>query len=91
MDRGFKFSPRGYSYYLRRDVEHVRIGNAFLTGDAAGLATWDMGEGIGPAIESAQRAAEAIISGCDYRLDDVTAQTIRGRYGSAVAYLRQMQ
>ena len=91
MVQGFQFSPRGYSYYLRRDVEHVRIGNAFITGDAAGLATWDLGEGIGPAIESAQRAAEAITSGCDYRLDDVSAQTVRGCYGNAIAYLRQMQ
>lgn len=91
MVRGLEFSPRGYSYYLRRDVEHVHIDNAFITGDAAGLATWDMGEGIGPAIESAQRAADAITSGCDYRLDDVSAQTVRGCYGSAIAYIRKMQ
>jgi flavin-dependent dehydrogenase len=76
MVRGIEFNPRGYSYYLRQDVEHVRIGNAFITGDAAGLATRDMGEGIGPAIESAQRAADAITSGCDYRLDNVTAHSV---------------
>ena len=76
MVRDFEFDPNGYSYYLRRDVDRVRIDNAFITGDAAGLATRDMGEGIGPAIESAQRAADAITTGGDYQLEDVTARSV---------------
>ena len=45
---GADYAPRGYSYYLRGDVDVVRIDNAFITGDAAGLATRDLCEGIGP-------------------------------------------
>jgi len=65
---GTELEPKGYSYYLRRDVDHVRVDNAFITGDAAGLATRDMGEGIGPAIESGLHAADAITTGCEYSL-----------------------
>jgi flavin-dependent dehydrogenase len=51
---------------LHRKGTVSRIGNAFLVGDALGLATVDMGEGIGPAITSGQMAAEAIIHGTAY-------------------------
>jgi flavin-dependent dehydrogenase len=68
----------GFSYYVRGGVDKVRIGNAFITGDAAGLATRDLGEGIGPAIASAIRAAESILKGTEYRLDDVAATSWAG-------------
>ena len=55
------YEPTGYSYYLRGRVEVARREDAFLTGDAAGLATRDMAEGIGPAVRSGIRAAEAIL------------------------------
>ncbi len=71
--RNVAFQPKGYSYYLRGNVDTVRIGNAYLTGDAAGLATRDLCEGIGPAIRSGQRAAAAIAGGAEYRLDDLSA------------------
>ena len=61
--------PGGYSYYLRGDVRTVRIGNAMIVGDSAGLASNDLGEGIGPAVRSALHAAAAISSGSDYNLD----------------------
>ena len=64
-------APTGYSYYLRGRVDRVRDGNAFLAGDAAGLATRDMCEGIGPAVESGLRAARAIVDGADYVLGDI--------------------
>ncbi|MEJ2385131.1 MAG: NAD(P)/FAD-dependent oxidoreductase [Xanthomonadales bacterium] len=64
-------APKGYSYYLRGRVDRVRAGNAFLVGDAAGLATRDMCEGIGPAVESGLRAARAIVDGADYALDGI--------------------
>jgi flavin-dependent dehydrogenase len=60
------YKPAGHSYFLRQNLPDRRIGNAFLVGDALGLATLDMGEGIGPAIRSGQLAAEAIIHGTDY-------------------------
>ncbi|MDH4110225.1 MAG: NAD(P)/FAD-dependent oxidoreductase [Gammaproteobacteria bacterium] len=62
------YQPGGYSYYLRGDVDNVRNGNAYLVGDAAGLATRDMGEGIGPAVASGLRAARSIVDGVEYSL-----------------------
>jgi flavin-dependent dehydrogenase len=57
------WNPRGHNYYLRQPVGNARLENAFIIGDAAGLATIDMGEGIGPAVESGIRAADAIAGG----------------------------
>lgn len=70
--------PSGYSYYLRGPIAMGRLDNAFLTGDAAGLATRDLCEGIGPAIRSGQRAAEAIIRPCAYTLAGVTGDSLGG-------------
>ena len=65
------YAPKGYSYYIRGDGGGVRDGNAFLVGDAAGLATRDLCEGIGPAIRSGLRAARAIVEDAEYTLDDI--------------------
>jgi flavin-dependent dehydrogenase len=65
------YKPAGHSYILRRRSPQSRSGNAFLAGDSLGLATLDMGEGIGPAIRSGQLAAEAILSGADYSLASI--------------------
>ncbi len=63
--------PRGHCYYLRQNLGAVRKGNAFITGDAAGLATLDMGEGIGPAVRSGSLAADAIASGGEYSVSSI--------------------
>jgi menaquinone-9 beta-reductase len=76
LTRGADYDPTGYSYFLRGRVDVVRRDNAFITGDAAGLASRDLGEGIGPAIRSGLRAAEAILHGAAYRLDDVTGMSV---------------
>jgi len=68
--------PTGYSYYLRGPVAAVRHENAFLAGDSAGLATRDLCEGIGPAIRSGQRAADAILTGAAYDLSGLSASSI---------------
>ena len=65
--RDHEYHASGHSYYLHRSLPDGRAGNAFLVGDALGLATLDMGEGIGPAIQSGQMAAEAILKGAPYR------------------------
>ena len=52
--------PRGYLYHLRGKDPQRLAENLYLIGDAAGLATLDMGEGIGPAIQSGLLAAKAI-------------------------------
>ncbi|HVC01915.1 MAG TPA: NAD(P)/FAD-dependent oxidoreductase [Steroidobacteraceae bacterium] len=70
--------PTGYSYYLRAPVDAARLGNAFLAGDAAGLATRDLCEGIGPAIQSGQRAADAILTGVEYDLRALPAASLGG-------------
>lgn len=70
--RDHSFNPRGYNYYLRQKAGVSQFDNAFITGDAAGLATIDMGEGIGPAVESGLLAAKAIIEGRPYSLKSVT-------------------
>ena len=64
--RGYAYRPKGHAYYLRGAVSQGRVGNAYVVGDAAGLATLDMGEGIAPAIRSGVLAAEAIAHGGDY-------------------------
>jgi menaquinone-9 beta-reductase len=69
--RGYEFKPVGHSYYQRHRLPQVRRDNAFLAGDAAGLATLDMGEGISPAIQSGLLAASAIIHGGEYSLASI--------------------
>jgi flavin-dependent dehydrogenase len=66
------YKPKGYSYYLRGNVDVVRVDNAFIVGDSIGLATVDMCEGIGPAIKSGILAAQAIAEGSDYSLEDLS-------------------
>lgn len=56
-------SPPSATCYFLRHKGTARVDNAFVIGDAAGLATRDMGEGIGPAIESGLLAADAIAKG----------------------------
>ncbi|MGB8327238.1 MAG: NAD(P)/FAD-dependent oxidoreductase [Steroidobacteraceae bacterium] len=70
--------PAGYSYYLRGGVEITQTDNAFITGDAVGLATRDLCEGIGPAVRSGLRAAQTILSGAPYLLSDVTGASLGG-------------
>ncbi len=69
--RGHAYQPVGHSYHLRGKAPVLRRGNAFIVGDAAGLATVDMGEGISPAIQSGLRAAEAILSGVEYSVRSI--------------------
>ncbi len=78
LARGASYEPSGYSYFLRGNVDVVRIGNAFIAGDAAGLATRDMCEGIGPAVRSGIRAAQAILGNREYGLGDVTGASLGG-------------
>ena len=55
----------GYTYYLRAKRDITRTGNAYLAGDAAGLATTDLAEGIGPAVQSGLAVADAILAGSE--------------------------
>jgi geranylgeranyl reductase family protein len=73
-----EYEPTGYSYYLRGKVDVVRTGNALIVGDAVGLASVDMGEGIGPAVRSALLAADAIIKNGEYDLTQLARFSVPG-------------
>ena len=62
------YKPTGYSYFLRGNVDVVRVDNAYIVGDSVGLATVDMCEGIGPAVKSGSLAAQSIVNDSDYSL-----------------------
>jgi len=72
--------PKGHSYYLREAVQTVRFGNAFIVGDAAGLASRDLCEGIGPAVRSALVTADAIATGQESTLESVPAFSLDNRF-----------
>ena len=69
--RNHDYKPSAHSYFLRQDLTEIRKGNAFLVGDAAGLATSDLGEGIGAGMRSGMLAADAIAHGGDYSIDAI--------------------
>jgi flavin-dependent dehydrogenase len=86
--QGVELEPKGYSYYLNDGVRVGRIENAFILGDAAGLATRDMAEGIGPAVASGLKAADAIVTGSEYSLGDIQRFTTgRGLARKALEYM----
>ena len=73
--KNYAFKPSGYLYYIRDRVDRCKIGNAYIIGDAAGLATKDIGEGIGPAVESGMIAADSIINHTKFSLHAVTQRS----------------
>jgi menaquinone-9 beta-reductase len=78
--RGHDFKPKGHSYFLRSRTNGFHRDNVYIIGDAAGLATRDMGEGIGPAVRSGLNAADAIARKKDYNLDDISRRSIRWKW-----------
>jgi menaquinone-9 beta-reductase len=79
IDENLALAPQGHSYYLRDGARITRRDNAFLIGDAAGLATRDLGEGIGPAVRSGILVANAIANGTPYSLDTVSRYSLSAR------------
>lgn len=76
--KDIELKPKGYNYYLKEKKNKVRTGNILVIGDAAGVATKDMGEGIGPSIESGILAARSIINNTDYSLRGITSYSFKG-------------
>jgi flavin-dependent dehydrogenase len=68
--------PDGYIYHTRQSRPALSHTNVYLVGDAVGLATLDMGEGIGPAIESGRLAAKAILTGSAYSIDAIPRHSL---------------
>ena len=65
------YNPEGYVYYLRSSQNNFRKENIYLIGDSAGLATLDMGEGIGPAIRSGLLLADSILDKSEYSISEI--------------------
>ena len=87
--QGHNYEQKGYSYYVRGKVEVCRKDNAFITGDAAGLATKDMAEGIGPAVKSGLMAADTILNGLPYDLDMIGRKSFDAKQLALSALLRK--
>jgi flavin-dependent dehydrogenase len=68
--------PKGYSYFLRDSNDLPWQGRAYAVGDAAGLATRDMCEGIGPAVKTGLLAAQAIAHDAPYDIAHVAPFTL---------------
>jgi len=75
--RDHTFKPSGHSYYTRTTIPEVQIGHAYITGDAIGLATLDMGEGISPAIKSGLMAADSILHNTQYSVASIPRYSLR--------------
>ncbi len=69
--KDYAFQPKGYVYPIRNGIDRPQLDHILLGGDAAGLATQDMGEGIGPAVQSGILIADSILTGRPYSLDSV--------------------
>ena len=69
---GHDFNPGGYTYYLRRPGVAAHRDRCFLVGDSAGVATRNLGEGIGPAVISGLLTARAIATGRAYSLEGIS-------------------
>lgn len=82
MDKGFldqsPTNPSGHTYYLRHKSVAPGPETVFITGDAAGLSTLDMGEGIHAAIQSGIAAADAIISGRPMQVSHISRFSLPG-------------
>lgn len=76
--RGHSWKPKGHTYFVRQPLKVTSSEGAFLVGDAAGLATCDLAEGIGPAIESGIRTARHIALGEPLNLEDIARYSAFG-------------
>jgi flavin-dependent dehydrogenase len=68
----------GHPYYLFTRHGEVKRDHCFLIGDSAGLASVDLGEGIGPAVESGLLAAREILGTGEYRKDAIAVFSLTG-------------
>jgi flavin-dependent dehydrogenase len=77
----------GHPYFLFTHDGPVKAENCFLIGDSAGLASQDLGEGIGPAVESGLMAAGEILGTAEYRKDAITQFSFGGVTRKILEYL----
>ena len=84
LPAGLELEPfRGHAYAIRVDHPRRVAGDGFLLiGDSAGLARGVSGEGIGPAVESAVLAAEAVLAA---RSPGASGAALARRYAERIA------
>ncbi len=70
--------PAGHTYYLRHTPLESLPENVFVAGDAAGLSTLDMGEGIHAAVQSGRAAAKAIVDNSPLQLNHIARFSLPG-------------
>ncbi|MEX3010204.1 NAD(P)/FAD-dependent oxidoreductase [Hoeflea sp. TYP-13] len=68
----------GHPYFLYANDGAIKNDNCFLIGDSAGLASIDLGEGIGPAVESALMTADEILGRGVYAKGPITHYSFGG-------------
>ncbi|MBT3303960.1 NAD(P)/FAD-dependent oxidoreductase [Candidatus Woesearchaeota archaeon] len=88
--KNLELNPQGYVYYLRNEVKTCQIDNCFIVGDAVGLATQDLGEGIGPAIESGLLVADSIINHVPYSIDSISELSINNWFFIFLRYFSRL-
>ncbi len=71
-------NPKGHTYYLYHKRERKQLDNAYIIGDAAGLSTLDLGEGICAAVASGIMAAQAIAGEKDFKPETLTKFSLPG-------------
>ena len=71
----------GHPYFLFTGGGEVKRDNCFLIGDSAGLASVDLGEGIGPAVESGLMAAKEILGTGAYSKQAISTLSFGGVMG----------
>ncbi|MEX0346853.1 MAG: NAD(P)/FAD-dependent oxidoreductase [Rhizobiaceae bacterium] len=77
-DTAASIKPTGHPYYLYTRSGPATDDRCYLIGDSAGLASLDLGEGIGPAIESGMMVADEILGQGVYDKNAVTYYTFSG-------------
>jgi menaquinone-9 beta-reductase len=68
----------GHPYFLFTRDGAVKRDTCFLVGDSAGLASVDLGEGIGPAVESGLMTAQEILGTGEYRKEAISVFSLTG-------------
>jgi flavin-dependent dehydrogenase len=68
----------GHPYFLYAYDGPLKQDRCYLVGDSAGLASIDLGEGIGPAVESGLMAADEITGEGTYTRDGITCYSFGG-------------
>ncbi len=76
--------PAGHAYYLRHTPLESLPDNVFAIGDAAGLSTLDMGEGIHAAVQSGIDAAKAIIENRPVQLNHIARFSLPGLLAAGI-------